>query len=94
MIRRLKRQKKLNSVALTTLLVPTLTRLDLQDVYLTNKTLRILWSNCPNLEAISLKDCGYIITDSTLAKLTKVRHSLSQINYSHYHDQFVTMCWI
>ncbi|XP_005091554.1 uncharacterized protein LOC101851012 isoform X2 [Aplysia californica] len=82
MIRRLKRQKKLNSAALTALLVPTLTRLDMEDVYLTNKTLRTLWTQCPNLVAISFRNCGYIITDSVLAQLAKNLPNLQRLNLS------------
>jgi len=80
MIRRLKRKKKLTSSALQTLLVPTITRLDLEDVYLTNKILRTLYTNCPHLTAVSFKDCGYIITDSVLANLTKNLPHLQRLN--------------
>ncbi|XP_059175945.1 uncharacterized protein LOC131955735 [Physella acuta] len=80
MIRRLKRQKKLSNKALMTLLVPTVTRLDLEGVYLTKNTLRMIWTQCPNLVAVSLKDCGYIITDSVLNQFTTNLPKLERLN--------------
>ncbi|RUS79287.1 hypothetical protein EGW08_012942 [Elysia chlorotica] len=80
MIRRLKQEKKLTSKALRVLLAPTVTRLDLEGVYLTNNTLRLVWTQCPHLQAVSLKDCGYIITDSTLANFTKNLPGLQRLN--------------
>ncbi|GFO46498.1 DNA replication ATP-dependent helicase/nuclease dna2-like [Plakobranchus ocellatus] len=80
MIRRLKHEKKLTNKALSVLLAPTITHLDLEGVYLTNKTLRMVWTQCPNLKAVSLKDCGYIITDTVLAQFTKNLQSLERLN--------------
>ena len=89
MIQRLKREKKLTNKALRVLLAPTVTRLDLEGVYLTNNTLRMVWTQCPHLQAVSLKDCGYIITDNVLANFTRVSKSgcmyenIKCINYNY-----------
>jgi len=91
MIRRLKRKKKLTSSALQTLLVPTITRLDMEDVYLTTKTLRFLWNNCPHLKAISLKNCGYLITDNILTHFCKNLPFLERLNLSGC-DHLTTNC--
>ncbi|KAI8749271.1 hypothetical protein BgiBS90_032701 [Biomphalaria glabrata] len=80
MMRRLKRQKKLSHKALQTLLAPTVTRLDLEGVYLTNKTLATIWTQCPDLVAVSLKDCGYIMTDTVLNKFTQNLPQLERLN--------------
>ncbi|XP_045171987.2 uncharacterized protein LOC123534020 [Mercenaria mercenaria] len=76
MIAQLKKKKKLNVKALRQLLVPVLEHLDLNDVYLTQSILKTMWTNCPNLRVLSLKDCGYIVTDNIvetiLRKLTKL----------------------
>lgn len=80
MMRRLKREKKLTSKALKVLLAPTITQLDLEGVYLTNSTLRLVWTQCPHLRAVSLRDCGYIITDTILAQFTKNLPCLERLN--------------
>ncbi|GFS22052.1 F-box protein SKP2B-like [Elysia marginata] len=80
MLRRLKREKKLTTKALRVLLVPTITCLDLEGVYLTNSSVRLVWTQCPHLRAVSLKDCGYIITDNILAQFTKNLPCLERLN--------------
>ncbi|KAH9525420.1 hypothetical protein Btru_001398 [Bulinus truncatus] len=80
MIHRLKRQKKLTSKALQALLVPTLTKLDLEGIFLTNKILCAVWTQCPNVVAVSLKGCGYIITDTVLNKFTQNLPKLQRLN--------------
>lgn len=74
MIHRLKRQKKLSLKSLQALLVATLTRLDLEGIFLTNNILRTVWTQCPDLVAVSLKNCGYIVTDTVLVQFIKVIH--------------------
>lgn len=74
MILQLKRKKKLNTKNLKTLLVPVLEHLDLSsDVYITQGILKAMWTNCPNLRVLNLKNCGYIITDNILEMLFRVR---------------------
>lgn len=73
MIQKMKRQSKLNNAALRQLLVPVLEHLDLSGVYLTDSTLKLVWRNCSNLRVLSLKDCGYIMTDSIMEQLVKVK---------------------
>ena len=72
MIHRLKRQKKLNNTTLRQLLVPILEHLDLDGVYVTEGTIKVIWRSCPNLKVISLKDCGYVLTDNLMEQLLKV----------------------
>lgn len=73
MIQKMKRQSKLNNAALRQLLVPVLEHLDLSGVYITDSTLKLVWRNCSNLRVLSLKDCGYIMTDSIMEQLAKVK---------------------
>jgi len=72
MIHRLKRQKKLNNNTLRHLLVPALEHLDLDNTYVTEGTLKVIWSSCPHLRVLSLKDCGYLITDNIMEQMLKV----------------------
>lgn len=72
MFHRLKRQRKLTVKALQTVLVPALTMIDLEGVFLTNNIMRTLYQQCPHLKAISFKGCGYIITDTVLTQIAKV----------------------
>ena len=72
MIHKLKRKKKLNNTALRQLLVPALEHLDLDGMYVTEGTLKTIWRTCPNLRVLSLKDCGYVVTDSLMEQLLKV----------------------
>lgn len=80
MIHRLKRQKKLNNSTLRQLLVPILEHLDLDGVYVTEGTIKLIWRSCPNLKVISLKDCGYVTTDNLMEQLLKNLPSLESIN--------------
>lgn len=73
MIQKMKRQSKLNNAVLRQLLVPVLEHLDLSGVYITDSTLKLVWRNCSNLRVLSLKDCGYIMTDSIMEQLVKVK---------------------
>ncbi|XP_060587912.1 uncharacterized protein LOC132743408 [Ruditapes philippinarum] len=96
MISQLKRKKKLNVKVLRQLLVPVLEHLDLDSVYLTQTILKTMWTNCPNLRVLSLKDCGYIVTDSVvetiLRKLTKLE-ALNLAACKHLTDKSVkAMC--
>lgn len=87
MIQKMKRQSKLNNAALRQLLVPALEHLDLSGVYITDSTLKLVWKNCPNLRVLSLKDCGYIVTDSIMEQLVKVKWEgdFSNIKAKHSH---------
>lgn len=78
MIHRLKRQKKLNNSTLRQLLVPILEHLDLDGVYVTEGTIKLIWRSCPNLKVISLKDCGYVSTDNLMEQLLKVSKILTK----------------
>lgn len=92
MLNRLKRQKKLNNRVLKVLLVPVLEHLDLEDVYLTQNTLRVVYEQCPQLKSISLRNCGYIVTDNMLNQLTKKLPNLEFLNVtgcSHLTDRCI-----
>lgn len=80
MIQKMKRQNKLNNAALRQLLVPVLEHLDLSGVYITDSTLKLVWRNCSNLRVLSLKDCGYIMTDSIMEQLVKKLPHLESLN--------------
>lgn len=80
MIQKMKRQSKLNNAALRQLLVPVLEHLDLSGVYITDSTLKLVWRNCSNLRVLSLKDCGYIMTDSIMEQLVKKLPHLESLN--------------
>jgi hypothetical protein len=41
-------------------------------VYVTEGTIKVIWRSCPNLKVISLKDCGYVLTDNLMEQLLKV----------------------
>lgn len=72
MIHKLKRDGKLTTGAMQTLLCPALSRLDLESVYVTTATMKAIMKQCPNLKELSLKSCGYIVTDHLLQQLFKV----------------------
>jgi hypothetical protein len=72
MLHRLAKSKSLNNAALKILLVPALEHLNLEDVFLTQNTLRMIYAQCPNIKSLSMRNCGYIVTDSVLSQLTKV----------------------
>ncbi|KAL8559883.1 hypothetical protein ACOMHN_016929 [Nucella lapillus] len=92
MLNRIARQKKLNNAALKVLLVPALEHLNLEDVYLTQNTLRIVYTQCPHLKSLSLRNCSYIVTDSLLSQLTKKLPDLEFLNLTgcnHLTDRCV-----
>jgi len=69
---RLKLINRLNNVAFDSLLGRNIDTLDLSDAVLTVKTLKLLGQRCPHLKELSLKRCGYIVTDHTLEILLQV----------------------
>ncbi|KAK7494009.1 hypothetical protein BaRGS_00014667 [Batillaria attramentaria] len=92
MLSRLKRQKKLSNRLLKVLLVPALEHLDLEDINLTQNTLRLIYQQCPHLKTLSLRNCSYIVTDNMLSQLTKKLPNLEFLNLtgcSHLTDQCV-----
>jgi hypothetical protein len=89
MISQMKRKKKLNVKVLRQLLVPVLEHLDLDSVYLTQTILKTMWTNCPNLRVLSLKDCGYIVTDSVVETILRVKFCYVHISYISRFQSFV-----
>ncbi|KAL4224345.1 hypothetical protein ACF0H5_017800 [Mactra antiquata] len=96
MISQLKRRKKLNTQCLRTLLIPALEHLDLNEVYLTTNILKLVWSQCTKLRVLSLRDCGYIVTDSVVETLLRKLPYLESLNLAackHITDKSMTsMC--
>lgn len=96
MIYQMKRRKKLNSLCLRQLLVPVLEHLDLNDVYLTSSIVKAVYTNCPNLRVLSLKDCGYIVTDNVVETLLRKLPQLESLNLAackHVTDKSLSaMC--
>lgn len=80
MIHKLKRDGKLTTRAMQTLLCPALSRLDLESVYVTTATMKAIMKQCPNLKELSLKSCGYIVTDHLLQQLFKNVNQLEKLN--------------
>ncbi|KAL3857414.1 hypothetical protein ACJMK2_012088 [Sinanodonta woodiana] len=80
MIHRLKRKKKLNKRLLGQLLVPALEHLDLEGIILTESIFKLIWTQCPCLRVVSLKDCGYIVTDSLLEQIIRKLPELETLN--------------
>lgn len=72
-IHRMKIQKKLNSKTLRYLLSASMHHLNLEGCFLTNGALKAIWARCPALRSLSLKDCGYVVTDNVMQQLLKVR---------------------
>ena len=68
----LKRKKKLNTTNLRQLLVPAIEHLDFDNVFLTERILKTMCNNCPNLRILILKDCGYVVTDSIVEMIFRV----------------------
>ena len=73
MIHKLRKNGNLTNKALKTLLCPCIEHLDLGACYLVESTLKQLPTLCPNLKVLSLRDCGYILSDHLLTLLIKVR---------------------
>ena len=71
-IQRLKRSNRLNNAAFESLLGRNIEQLDLSDAVLTEKTLKLVGQRCPHLKQLSLRHCGYIITDHIMEILLKV----------------------
>ncbi|KAK3084234.1 hypothetical protein FSP39_010408 [Pinctada imbricata] len=80
MIHKLKRKKKLNNTALRQLLVPVLEHLDLEGMYVTQGTIKTVYQCCPQLRVLSLKDCGYIVTDTLMEQILKRLKNLESLN--------------
>ncbi|XP_060079141.1 uncharacterized protein LOC132558572 [Ylistrum balloti] len=96
MIHRLKKKKKLNNAAFRQLLVPTLHHLNLDNIYLTEGTLRSVWKSCPHLRILSLKDCGYLMTDNLMEQLAKKLPHLESLNLcacKHLTDRSMSALW-
>ncbi|CAF0729590.1 unnamed protein product [Adineta steineri] len=62
-IHRMKRNGKLTSKVLQSLLSETIEHLDLDGIYLTESGIRAVWKKCPYLKVLSLKSCGYVLND-------------------------------
>ncbi|XP_070573013.1 F-box/LRR-repeat protein fbxl-1-like [Ptychodera flava] len=81
-IHKLKREKRLSNNTMRSALGNVLESLDLEGVYLTEKSLKIIAARCPNLKHLRLKDCGYLINDQIFSQLIK---KLPLIEKIHLH---------
>ena len=85
LIRRMKRNGSLSNRSLREFLVPALTHLDLWSVFVNEATLRLLGKQCPNLQQLILRDCGYVVTDHLLGQITKQLMKLHSLNLTGCH---------
>ena len=69
---RLKFEKRLTNSAMPSVIGRAMDSIDFNGVYITEKTLKLVYERCPNLQSMSLKACGYLITDIVLQRLLKV----------------------
>jgi hypothetical protein len=51
---------------------PVIEHLDLEGVYITEATIKLVASRCPHLKFLNLKDSGFIMTDHLIQILLKV----------------------
>ncbi|XP_072043347.1 uncharacterized protein [Amphiura filiformis] len=79
-IHKLKRQKRLTNTALQGLLGPTIETLDLGWAYVTEGSLKIIMRQCPHLKELSLRECGYLMTDQLVQQLVKRLPQLTSLN--------------
>ena len=69
---RLKFEKKLTNSAMPSVLGRVMDAVNFTGIYITQKTLNLVYERLPHLQALSLKECSYLITDNVLCKLVKV----------------------
>ncbi|XP_064619955.1 F-box/LRR-repeat protein 2-like [Lineus longissimus] len=79
-IHRLKRQKKLNNPALRSILGPAIENLDLEGVYITEATIKLIANRCPDLKFLNLKNRGFLMTDHLAQILLKKIPKLETLN--------------
>eukprot|EP00795_Rhopilema_esculentum_P012097 gene12097-2697_t len=77
---RLKFKKKLTNAVLPNVIGRVMEEIDFNDVYVTEKTIKLVCKRCPELKSLSLKNCGYIITDNVLKWLLKELPNLVSLN--------------
>nr|XP_006821104.1 PREDICTED: uncharacterized protein LOC102803698 [Saccoglossus kowalevskii] len=73
-IHKLIRQKKLSNNAMKCMLGSSIEELDLEGVYLTAKSLKIIAERCNNLKRISLQNCGYLMNDQIFIQMIKITY--------------------
>ena len=69
---RLRFERRLNNRSLQCLLGEGLERLHLDRMYVTEGTIKLVTERCPHLKQLSLRDCGYVMTDHFMERLLKV----------------------
>jgi len=77
---RLKFEKKLTNSAMPSVIGRVMDAVDFTGIYITQKTLNLIYERLPNLQALSLKECSYLITDNVLCKLVKSLPLLKRLN--------------
>ncbi|XP_064612455.1 uncharacterized protein LOC135476381 [Liolophura sinensis] len=79
-LHRLKREKRLNSEVLRSVLTPALEHLDLEGIYLTEGVVRHICHTCSRLRVVSFKDCGYVLNDHLLEQIARKLPRLESLN--------------
>lgn len=72
LIRRFKIKRRLNNKSLSSILGLTLEHLDLSGVLMTEKSLKLIITKCPNLKFLSLNNCDFFLNDHFLERFVKV----------------------
>lgn len=81
-IHRMKRDKRLSNKAIVNLIGPGLEVLDLEGMFMTQKTLNVIKQQGYNLKSLSLKGAGYLLTDHNFVPLIKKLGNLETLDIS------------
>ena len=92
-IHKMRREKRLTNTALKGLLGPNIENLDLGWTYITEGSLKIVMRQCPNLKQLSLRECGYLMTDQLVQQLVKVRKILWPFRRFYSPRGVLTLTW-
>ncbi|CAF0774092.1 unnamed protein product [Rotaria sp. Silwood1] len=82
-IHRIKRNGKLTSKKLQSLLSETMEHLDLDGIYLTESGIKAIYKKCPNLKVLSLKSCGYVLNDHYLEQIIRKCPLIESLDLSY-----------
>lgn len=77
-LRKLKREKRLTNKALATMMIPSLERISLAGVYLTERSFDIVASQGKSLKVLNIRGSGYVMNDHILEKMLMVSPDFNQ----------------